>query len=42
MGLCFIYMSSFFISGGLRLPEKWEKPICGITQNIRHGPGIPF
>jgi hypothetical protein len=31
-----------FISGALRLPEKYEKPICGITRNIRHDPGIPF
>jgi hypothetical protein len=21
---------------------KYEKPICVITRNIRHGPGIPF
>jgi hypothetical protein len=25
-----------------RYPEKYEKPMCCITQNIRHGPGIPF
>jgi hypothetical protein len=22
--------------------EKYEKPICGITRNNRHDPGIPF
>jgi hypothetical protein len=30
------------ISGALSLPEKYEKPICGITRNIRQGLGIPF
>jgi hypothetical protein len=35
-------MAFYFFSGALRLPEKYEKPICGITRNIRQGPGIPF
>jgi hypothetical protein len=35
-----VYICLVFISGALRLPEKYEKPICGITPNIRHGPGI--
>jgi hypothetical protein len=36
------YICLVFISGALRLPEKYEKPICSITRNIRQGPGIPF
>jgi hypothetical protein len=37
-----VMFTSVFISGALSLPGKYEKPIFGITRNIRQGPGIPF